>query len=77
MRKLNVTAVAYLAIDAPDGRYDDSFVSNYALVNIVDELRRIPGVAVRPSCGTLEVEAAETRPVLTRGDVDVDLARPA
>jgi HAE1 family hydrophobic/amphiphilic exporter-1/multidrug efflux pump len=29
---------------APDGRYDDLFVSNYATVNVIDELRRIPGI---------------------------------
>jgi len=33
-----------LSFDSPDGRYDDLFVSNYATLNIVDELRRIPGV---------------------------------
>src|SRR6185295_1599500 len=30
--------------DSPDGRYDDLFVSNYATLNVIDELRRIPGV---------------------------------
>ena len=33
-----------LTFDSPDGRYDDLFVSNYATLNIIDELRRIPGV---------------------------------
>ncbi|HVY63913.1 MAG TPA: multidrug efflux RND transporter permease subunit [Gammaproteobacteria bacterium] len=33
-----------LAFDSPDGRYDDLFVSNYATLNVIDELRRIPGV---------------------------------
>jgi HAE1 family hydrophobic/amphiphilic exporter-1/multidrug efflux pump len=33
-----------LSFDSPDGRYDDLFVSNYATLNIIDELRRIPGV---------------------------------
>lgn len=29
---------------SPDGRYDDLFVSNYATINIRDELARVPGV---------------------------------
>jgi HAE1 family hydrophobic/amphiphilic exporter-1/multidrug efflux pump len=33
-----------LSFDSPGGRYDDLFVSNYATLNIIDELRRIPGV---------------------------------
>ena len=33
-----------LTFDSPDGRYDELFVSNYATLNIIDELRRIPGV---------------------------------
>ena len=33
-----------MTLDSPDGRYDELFVSNYASVNVLDELRRIPGV---------------------------------
>jgi hydrophobe/amphiphile efflux-1 (HAE1) family protein len=33
-----------LSFDSPDGRYDELFVSNYATLNVIDELRRIPGV---------------------------------
>jgi HAE1 family hydrophobic/amphiphilic exporter-1/multidrug efflux pump len=44
VRKLNWTAVAYVTLDAPDGRYNESFITNYALINIIDELRRLPGV---------------------------------
>ena len=33
-----------VTFDSPDGRYDDLFVSNYATLNVIDELRRIPGV---------------------------------
>jgi HAE1 family hydrophobic/amphiphilic exporter-1/multidrug efflux pump len=33
-----------LSFDSPDGRYDDLFVSNYATLNVIDELRRIQGV---------------------------------
>ena len=54
VRKLNWTATAYISIDAPDGRYSDAFISNYALVNIVDELRRLPGVASVDAYGAKE-----------------------
>ncbi|SCW71876.1 multidrug efflux pump [Sphingobium faniae] len=54
VRKLNWTAVAYVTIDAPDGRFDDKFISNYALVNVVDELRRIPGVSPVDAFGAKE-----------------------
>jgi multidrug efflux pump len=33
-----------VTLDSPDGRYDALFVSNYATTNVIDELRRIPGV---------------------------------
>ena len=33
-----------LSFDSPDGRYDELFVSNYATLNVIDELRRIPGI---------------------------------
>jgi multidrug efflux pump len=32
-----------LAFYAPDGRYDDLFISNYVKLNILDNLKRIPG----------------------------------
>jgi HAE1 family hydrophobic/amphiphilic exporter-1/multidrug efflux pump len=33
-----------MTLDSPDGRYDELFVSNYATLNVLDELRRIPGI---------------------------------
>jgi len=30
---------------SPDGRYDTVYMSNYALLNIVDDIKRIPGVS--------------------------------
>ncbi len=32
-----------LAFYAPDGRYDDLFISNYVTLNVLDELKRLPG----------------------------------
>src|SRR5207237_4164330 len=33
-----------LAINSPDGRYDQLYLSNYALMQVKDELARLPGV---------------------------------
>lgn len=54
VRKLSWTATTYITIDAPDGRYSDSFISNYALVNVVDELRRLPGIQSAEAFGAKE-----------------------
>ena len=32
-----------LAFTAPDARYDDLFISNYVTLNVLDQLKRIPG----------------------------------
>src|SRR5664279_1172782 len=32
-----------LAFYAPDGRYDDLFISNYVTLNVLDQLKRLPG----------------------------------
>lgn len=34
-----------VGVQSPDGRYDEIFLSNYATVNIVEELQRTPGVS--------------------------------
>ena len=33
-----------LTMSSPDRRYDTLYISNYALINVIDELRRTPGV---------------------------------
>lgn len=33
------------AVQSPDGRYDEIFLSNYASLHIVDELQRLPGIS--------------------------------
>ncbi|HEX5612273.1 MAG TPA: multidrug efflux RND transporter permease subunit [Burkholderiales bacterium] len=35
-----------LAFYAPEGRYDDIFISNYVTLNILDEVKRIPGTTL-------------------------------
>ena len=32
-----------LAFYSPDGRYDDLFISNYVTLNVLDEMKRLPG----------------------------------
>ena len=33
-----------IALTSPEGRYDQLFLSNYATINIIDQLKRVPGV---------------------------------
>ncbi|MCK8516509.1 multidrug efflux RND transporter permease subunit [Methylonatrum kenyense] len=41
-RSTNILLVPVLS--SPDGRYDSLFIGNYALLNVLDELVRLPGV---------------------------------
>ncbi len=34
-----------VAVQSPEGRYDDVFVSNYASLNVVENLKRLPGIS--------------------------------
>lgn len=42
--KRSSSILQIVALSSPDGRYDPIYISNYALINIIDELRRTPGV---------------------------------
>ena len=44
VQKALPTILEVVTLDSPDGRYDALYVSNYCTTNVVDELRRIPGV---------------------------------
>ena len=44
VRKRSSTILQIATIDSTDPRHDQIFVSNYASLNVIDELRRIPGV---------------------------------
>jgi multidrug efflux pump subunit AcrB len=44
VRKQSSSILQILAMSSPTGRYDPIFISNYALINVIDELRRTPGV---------------------------------
>ncbi|HLS80680.1 MAG TPA: multidrug efflux RND transporter permease subunit [Steroidobacter sp.] len=43
-RKSMSSMLGVLALHSPDARYDEIWLSNYALVNVVDEIKRVPGV---------------------------------
>ncbi len=44
VQKKSSNFLQVVALDSPDKRYDQVFISNYALVNVLDELKRLPGV---------------------------------
>ncbi|MFH7321001.1 efflux RND transporter permease subunit [Desulfurivibrio sp. D14AmB] len=41
-RSTNILMV--MVLSSPDGRYDPIYISNYTLLNVIDELSRLPGV---------------------------------
>lgn len=45
VQKQTPTILLIVALQSPDGLYDDIYISNYATINIVDELQRLPGVS--------------------------------
>ncbi|WP_090708558.1 MULTISPECIES: multidrug efflux RND transporter permease subunit [unclassified Beijerinckia] len=44
VNKQSSAILALVTMSATDKRYDSIFVSNYALLNVIDELKRVPGV---------------------------------
>ena len=44
-RRGRPTSCWSIALNSPDGRYDQLYLSNYALIQIKDELARLPGVS--------------------------------
>ncbi|MGE4553203.1 MAG: efflux RND transporter permease subunit, partial [Desulfovibrionaceae bacterium] len=42
--KKSSSMLEVIDLQCPDGRYDPIYISNYALVNVIDEIKRIPGV---------------------------------
>ena len=44
VRKRSTSFLQIIALDSDDPRFDAVFISNFALLNVVDELRRVPGV---------------------------------
>ncbi|AXE29691.1 hydrophobe/amphiphile efflux-1 family RND transporter [Chromobacterium phragmitis] len=44
VRKKSNTFLQVISLFSPDNSHDTLFISNYALLNVVDELKRVPGV---------------------------------
>lgn len=44
VRKTSSTILKFISIISPNNSYDRIYMANYALVNVIDELKRIPGV---------------------------------
>jgi multidrug efflux pump len=44
VRKRSTSILQVLTMSSPTNRYDTIYIGNYALINVVDELRRTPGV---------------------------------
>jgi hydrophobic/amphiphilic exporter-1 (mainly G- bacteria), HAE1 family len=43
-KKKSTSILEYVGLTSPDNRFDSLFLSNYAVINVQDELRRLPGV---------------------------------
>ncbi|HUO53126.1 MAG TPA: efflux RND transporter permease subunit [Rhodoblastus sp.] len=44
VQKKNTAILLFVALDSPNDKYDALFMSNYATINLVDVLSRLPGV---------------------------------
>ncbi len=44
VQKRSTSILQVLTMSSPGNRYDTIYISNYALVNVLDEIRRLPGV---------------------------------
>ncbi|HDX8438139.1 TPA: multidrug efflux RND transporter permease subunit [Aeromonas dhakensis] len=44
VRKKSTSILQVITLQSPSGSFDTTYLSNYALLNIIDELKRIPGV---------------------------------
>src|SRR5574337_1983123 len=43
-KKQSTSILEFVSLVSPDSRFDSLFLSNYAVINLQDELRRLPGV---------------------------------
>jgi hydrophobic/amphiphilic exporter-1 (mainly G- bacteria), HAE1 family len=43
-KKQSTSILEFVGLVSPDSRFDSLFLSNYAVINVQDELRRLPGV---------------------------------
>src|SRR5690606_11144523 len=52
--KRSTSILGMIAMYSKDGRYDTTYVGNYALLNVIDELKRTPGVGEASLLGELD-----------------------
>lgn len=52
--KRSTSILGLVAMYSEDGRYDSTYVGNYALLNVIDDLKRIPGVGDASLLGQLD-----------------------
>jgi multidrug efflux pump subunit AcrB len=54
VQKSTSNILMVIAVQSPDGRYDSIYTSNYASLNILDELKRVPWAraTMRCACGS-------------------------
>jgi multidrug efflux pump len=52
--KRSTSILGLVAMYAKDGQYDTTYIGNYALLNIIDELKRTPGVGDASLLGQLD-----------------------
>ena len=52
VQKRSASILEAIVMYSPNGRYDPIYVSNYALLNVLDEIRRVPGVGDASLIGT-------------------------
>jgi len=45
MRKRSSELTMIISVNSPEGKYDQLFLSNYSLINVRDELLRLPGIS--------------------------------
>ena len=54
VKKKSSAILQVLAVYSPDARYDTLFLSNYATINILDNIKRVPGVGDAYLFGALD-----------------------
>src|SRR5690606_37639577 len=42
--KASNNILGVVSLQSPEGAYDELFLSNYAIINLVDRIKRVPGV---------------------------------
>ena len=54
VKKQSSSILALVTLYSEDGRHDPLFLSNYALLNVIDELKRVPGVGDAAMFGSMD-----------------------